>query len=203
MIEKLIAAPTDTAITADDLKTHARIEIVKDDVWISAAILAATEYVENLTRRALMPQTWEFILNTFPITGAVIELPKPPLRSVTSVQYIDTAGVTQVWAAAEFIVDIDSERGRIFEAFGECYPCTQEIRKAVTIQFQAGYANKSKVPQSIKYAMYMLISHWYEQRETAATFNMTEVPFTVTALLSGFISQRFPTGDDHVRKGHI
>jgi uncharacterized phiE125 gp8 family phage protein len=59
---------------------------------------------------------------------------------------------------------------------------------AVTIEFTAGYgAAASAVPAEIKQAMYLMIGHWYENRESVNVGNIVnELPFAAQALLEPF-----------------
>ncbi len=116
-------------------------------------ILAAREYGETCTHRAFITQTWEWKRGGFPCDD-VIWIPKPPLVSVTSVTYVDPAGVTQTWSASLYTVDAPSgpkaRAGRIVPNYGEIFPATRDVVNAVTIRFVAGYGAASVVPSLLK-----------------------------------------------------
>ena len=42
-----------------------------------------------------------------------IEIPNPPLQSVSSIKYKDSAGTEATWADTNYIVDPDSFLGRV------------------------------------------------------------------------------------------
>jgi hypothetical protein len=50
------------------------------------------------------------------------------------------------------VVDINEEPGRVYLAYGESWPSTQDIRNAVTIRFVAGYAITSVAASTISAA---------------------------------------------------
>jgi|GEM_PF-317020 len=63
---------------------------IEDDL-LNAIITAAREYVEDITRRALLTQTWDYYLNGFPSTNA-FKLPFGNLASVTHIKYTESDG---------------------------------------------------------------------------------------------------------------
>lgn len=155
-----------------------------EDSLISALITAAREYCENIQHRALCTQTWELVLDDWP-NEDYIELPMPPLQSVTSVKYKDTAGTETTWASTNYIVDPDSFVGRLALAYGITWP-SGELYPAggIRIRFVCGYGVASAVPQAVKQAMLLLIGHWYENREAVNIGNIVnDIPFAVNALL--------------------
>ena len=118
---------------------------------------AAREYGETCTHRAFITQTWDDKRDGFPSgldDDGGIWLPKAPLISVTSISYIDTAGVTQTWSSALYTVDAPAgpkaRFGRITPIYGQLFPVTRDIENAVTIRFVAGYGAASAVPRLIK-----------------------------------------------------
>lgn len=154
-----------------------------DDTLLTALIQAAREYVEGYQNRALCPQTWELVLDNWPY-GDCMEIPKPPLQSVTDIKYKDNAGTESTWDSANYIVDPDSFLGRVAPGYGLNWP-TETLYPAggIRIRFVAGYTT---VPQTTKQAMLLLIGHWYENREGVSEVSeksMQEIPFAVKALL--------------------
>ncbi len=84
-----------------------------------------------------------------------------------------------------FIVDSDSEPGRIFPGPpGNFWPPVLYVPQSVRIHFRAGYSvDGSKVPEAIKTAMKILIANWYENREAAQPGVYTKLPHHVEMLL--------------------
>jgi len=147
--------------------------------WRTAARL----YVEDFLRRSLITTTWRHTLDSFPCDD-VLELPRAPLVSVTSIAYVDTAGNTQTLSTDVYDVDTASLPGRIALKYLQIWPYLLPVRNAVTVTFVAGYgASGSAVPAPILAAMKLLIGHWYENREAVTGSAMTELPVGVSALL--------------------
>ena len=189
MILSLKTAPTSEPVSLSEAKAHLRVDGATDDGYIDALITVAREWVEAPgLNRSLITQTWYLVLDAWPI-GNTITFPRPPLVSVTSVTYIDDAGVTRTLAASNYIVDTKSEPGRLVLTSAASWP-TESLRAAaaITVEFVAGYGAAAPVPTSIKQAMLLLIGHWYENREVFVesrfAASLTEAPYVVDALLS-------------------
>lgn len=170
MRDDLITAPTVEPIGTADAKSHLRVDVATDDDLIDSLVQATREWTEAFTRRALIDQTWELNFDAFPDTGIPIELPRPPLSSVTSVKYVDVDGVEQTWDASNYTVDAPAGPfatfGRVIPNFQVVYPTTRIQFNAVTIRYVAGYgAAGSAVPEGIIRGMLMHFGHLYEHRE--------------------------------------
>lgn len=183
----LVTAPAAEPITLVEAKAHLRVDIADDDSLITALITAARQHVEVITRRALITQTWDLTLDTWPDGGAIL-MPLPPLQSVTSITYKDSAGTVYTMPATDYIVDKAEEPGRIVLAYGKTWPSvTLYPAGAITVRFTAGYGAASAVPQAIKQAILLLVGHWYESREAVVGGAVQrEIPFAVEALLWSF-----------------
>lgn len=128
-----------------------------------------------------MSQIWEYRIDgAFP---DIIELPNPPLQSVSSIQYLDTSGTLQTLAPTEYEVDIHGVKGSVQEAYGKTWPSVREQVNSIIITFACGYSDETAVPEPIKIAMYLLIAHWYENRQAITLSNMKETPLGVKSLL--------------------
>lgn len=161
-------APAEEPITTTEAKLHLRVDGSTEDALIGSLITAARAYCENYQRRAYVTQTWTMTLDGFPMDGRKwIDIPLPPLQSVTSITYLDSAGSEQTWASSNYTVGTKTLPGRVALAPNASWPTTQAGRiEAVTITFVAGYGGASAVPDRIKQAIYLLIGHWYANRES-------------------------------------
>lgn len=178
------------------------------DPTINTLIKAARQHVEAYTSRALITQTWDWKgdsfrqLRDFCAPSSPMKVPLPPLISVTSVTYLDTAGASQTWSASTgWQSDIPTgspwmPHGRIMPKENQSYPSTQSSTfNTVTVRFVCGYGAASTVPQPIKEAMLLLIGHWYEHREAVNIGNIvnlvTLVPIAVDELLREYQATTF------------
>ena len=162
----LNTGPSKEPVTVDQVKKHLRIMTSDDDAYINSLITPARKQVEYDLRRALITQTWTMYLDQFPGNGEYIRLPYPPLQSITYIKYYDTNNEQQTWSSDEYEEDIYSHPARIAETHGYNYPSTYSRLNAVEIKFIAGYGDDATdVPETITQAMYLLLGHWYENRE--------------------------------------
>ena len=181
---QVTVAPTNEPVTLDEAKTHLRVTHSNDDAYIYALITAAREWVEDYTGRSMIEQTRTYLLDSFPSGDDFIVLPRSPIKSVTSVVYVDTAGANQTWSSANYIADTTSDPGGVYLAYGASWPDTRSQRHAVTITYVAGY---TIVPQRLKQAMLLIIGELYARRELSIIgATVSEVPFAVQALLTPF-----------------
>lgn len=135
----LLAAPLAEPVHLDAARTHVRAPSgdTSQDVLLRLAIASARRHAETFCRKALVRQQRLLALDCFP---AEIEIPVGPLRAVQSIQYVDTAGVTQTLSASAYRVDRYAERARIEPAYGTVWPSTQDVSNAVLVTYTAGYA---------------------------------------------------------------
>ena len=177
---KLVTAPEQEPITLTEAKDHLRVDTEDDDSVISGLILAARQWAEEYTGRQLATATLDWFIDGF---CQQFSVPLPPLQSVTSIKYLDTAGVEQTLSASTYRVDAVSEPGRVALDYGKAWPCTYPVINAVTVRFMAGYA---AVPEPIRQALLLLIGELYDQRQESVPSQINSVPFGVRALLTPY-----------------
>lgn len=180
----LVTDATVEPILADmELKNHLHIDHEDENDLLDGLIVAARKYFEEATRRALITQTWRYTLDDWP-AGRIIKLPRPPLQSVTSIDYLDEDGNSTTWATSNYIVDTDG--GRISLAANKDWP-TADLYPvgAIRITFVAGYTSASAVPKQMRHCLKLLIGHWYENREGTVTGAglSRQVPFGIESLI--------------------
>lgn len=185
MALKLVTAPAVEPVSLAEAKLHLRVDSTDEDALISSLITAARQHAEHVTRRAFITQTWEVQMDGWP-DGDTIEVPLPPLQSVTSVSYYDAGGTEYTMPSTDYIVDTKSAPGRIVLAYGKSWPSTT-LRPAagVVVRFVGGYGSAaSDVPAAIKAAMLLHIGALYEHREAVITGQTAvELPLAYEALL--------------------
>jgi uncharacterized phiE125 gp8 family phage protein len=158
---RLITAPTDYALSLSEMKAHLRVDTTDDDALITRYLVDATEFLEQRLERKLMTQTWELIIDTFP--DAEILLPFPPVQSITSVSYYDTAGNPATVASSDYFLDNTSRDPWLFPEAASPWPSTLDAVNSVTIRFVAGYATAAAVPGSIKAALVLKVRELYDE----------------------------------------
>lgn len=178
----LTTAPVRRPVSLAEVKDNLRIDSDDDDTVIDQLINDAVTQVENLIRRPLINRTLTVRFDDF---CALMELPKPPLVSVTSVKYTDTDGATQTVDTSVYHVDIYGMFGNVQLVSGQQWPLVGSYPAPVQIEYVAGYgANPQDTPSPARRAILLLIGHWFENREALAVVQLKPVPMGVNALLS-------------------
>lgn len=154
---------------------------VDENDLLDGLIAAATTHAEVMTRRQLLPATWRKTLDRFPgcLAGDnaqhwadryAIDLEYAPIRSVASLKYYDTDGVLQTMDPADYLLDAESEPGRLLPAVGTTWPATQVRPAAVILEYEAGYDDSSAIPKQLPAAIKLAAGHLYKNRDEAAAF---------------------------------
>ncbi len=157
--------PANEPLSTAEAKSHLRVDTSDEDTYIASLVAAAREEAERVSWRALITQTWRLTLDRFPTGDAAIVVPRPPLQSVTSIQYVDENGDTQTVVSSAYDVDTNREPGRIVPAFGESWPSTRREAEAVTIVFVAGYGDDATdIPENTRHWLRLHVGHWHCHR---------------------------------------
>ena len=161
---------------------------------LQAPVVTAGSFVTNTVYRILSIGTTDFTLvgalaNTvgvvFTATGAGSGTGTATASGI--IRYYDTSDTEYFIDAGDYFVDMKSEPGRIVLNYSKSWPSIV-LRPAngVCVTFQPGYGDAAtNVPQRIRQAIKLLISHWYENREPVSTSGAIpkEMPFSVESLL--------------------
>ena len=180
--------PVSEPISLEEAKAQLRVEssFTDDDVYIESLIGAARDVAETLSLHAMMTQTWKLYLDEWP-EGDVLELPKPPLQSVTEIKYTDEDGNESTLATTVYSVDTNHVPGRIFLKPDQEWPSTTLYPySAIYIKYVCGWVGTADVPLQAKQAMKLLITEWYENREPVLMGqgnSVAELPRGVDSLL--------------------
>ncbi len=149
---------------------------VEDDL-ILLWIRTARSFCENRVRRALATQTIELYMENFP-SESFFELPRPPLRSITSIKYKDYEGTeTTLIEDTDFHVDTERNIGRVVLSYGGSWPSfTPHPVNPIKVRYVAGYDDDNPIPDEIKSVILLLVGHYYEHREAVnvGAINMSQ-----------------------------
>jgi uncharacterized phiE125 gp8 family phage protein len=175
----LITPPSGEPVTLAEAKAHLKLDTSDDDVLVGAFITAARARAEWHTGRALMTQGWTLFLDRWP-AGGVLDIPLPPLRSVSAVTTFARDDAATLLDPARYVVDLAGNRIALRPA-SVLPPLLRNIN-AIAIAFTAGYGAAGDVPQGLKSAILELIAFVYEHRGEAPA----ELPQDVQALLAPY-----------------
>ena len=190
--------PTELPFSIELLRSYCRVLDASDDEKLTDLAFTAFMMVQDMTSRSLLSQTLTLTLDSFPATRRVdddfwyrpvpvgdpcypiIEVPRPPLTSVTSIKYYDSANVQRTLSAVtDYRVDAVHSPGRI-EPINP-WPSTYKKVNAVEIVYVAGYA-KAQVPVRLSQAVKQLTAFWYDDPQAMGTF-----PLGIGALIDDYV----------------
>lgn len=180
----LVTPPSGEPVTLSDLKAQLRLDTSYEDSLLSDYLTAARTLVEEYSRLALLTQTWSYSLDGSPIDRlglagwplllpntvreSTLELPRPPLQSVTSVTFYDAGGAATVFDPGNYWVDTTTYPGRIALRQGKTWPVLLRNVNSFVVQYVSGYgASGTSVPAPIRRAVLLTAAALYEAREGA------------------------------------
>jgi uncharacterized phiE125 gp8 family phage protein len=183
-----IVEPATALVTSAQVCSQSHIDsdtAAADADLITQYIQVATDHCEQDCGRSFITQTWRYSLPRFDHqtwvpqwVGATIPfyfdlapgkravyLPRPPLQSVTSVEYYDETGTLQTLDPSQYAVDTYGMMGSIRPVNN--WPQTQQWNPAaVVITYVAGYGDTpNTVPSVAVQAVLLTVALLYEYRE--------------------------------------
>ncbi|PDT79963.1 head-tail connector protein [Sinorhizobium sp. BJ1] len=174
-------APAAPVVTLVEAKRQLRVTFDDDDAEIEAMVSAATAAIEGPSGIgiALSPQTWRLSLDHFPCE---IVVPLGPVTSIASIAYTDANGDPAT--VASWRADLDAQPLRIWPARDTSWPAIVCEPGAVKVTFVCGYPT---LPVDLKWAVLLLVSHFYENREAVTTdVSAAELPMGVSSILERY-----------------
>jgi uncharacterized phiE125 gp8 family phage protein len=179
----IVTDPTEEPVTLAEAKDYLRVDSSAEDTLIETLIGSARQDGENATRRTWMTATLQLRADHWPR-----ELPRPPVQSVSSVEYVDPDGQTQTFTAYQ--VDTDVEPARIWPDID--WPKIADRPDAVRITYDAGWS-QAEVPQALKVYTLMRLTELYEHRTSYSAPEGARLPRAhKTDLLARYMLKEVP-----------
>ena len=180
----LETAPAALPITTAEAREQLRIDGTGEDTTLDRLIGVAVAYMDGqgALGRSLITQSWG---QWFYATGGEVRLEMGPFQSLTSVQYYDAAGSLQTASLGNYETVRRGDDIWLRPKDGASWPSQEDRPDAIKATYVAGYGDAaSDVPESIRHALLMLVSHWFERREPSNEKNMMDIPWGVEALVN-------------------
>jgi uncharacterized phiE125 gp8 family phage protein len=134
----LVTPPVDEPVTIADVKLQLNLDTTYWDAKVAGFLVAARQYIERVTNRVLLPQTWDFWMQRFPVGR--IYLPRCPLTSVAWVKWTDTSEAQNLVDPATYTINTTGDPGSVVLRFGQIWPPGPlSPSRPVTARFTAGY----------------------------------------------------------------
>lgn len=181
---ELITPPAAEPVTLAETKAHLKIEHAEEDAHIGALARAARRAVEARGGLALIAQGWRLTLPKAP-QGPLV-LPRAPVFALDGVYRLAKGGAAAPLDPA--LYDYEIGRSGRLALSGGAFP--ERSVGALRIDFSAGWADASSVPEELKLAVLMLAAHFYENRAGAAAERVFATPLAVDALIAPWREMR-------------
>lgn len=185
----LTSPPAAEPLFASDLRDFRRVDDGAETYLLDLWLQTARENVEAYCGVAMLTQAWAMNIDAFP-SRDWIELPRNPVQSITSIQYVDAAGATQTMSAADYrlVAPADPVGGahRVALAYGKSWPSTRDDVNAATITFVAGYTERRLIPPALLSAMLLIAGDMHEVRDTQIIGTIVAQSATLSNLLAPF-----------------
>ena len=178
---ELITTPEILLISVGFAKKHMRVEHSDDDALIARLINVAVNFVDvrGALGKAMITQTWgEWLVPNL----SVVYLSLGPVQGVSAIKYFNADNALQTATLSNFHVLGTPGWTLVSPKTGYSWPTTLQRDDAIKIEYVIGYGDAvSDIPETVRYALLMLVSHYYENRENE---------------LIGTISKTLPYGFD-------
>lgn len=159
---KVTTAPASEPVSTADAKTYLNVSTSLHDTLIANLVSAARVQYEFYTNTAVITQTITQVWDCTPYS--TFELSVSPVTTAT-VFYKDTNGSYQTWDSSNYTLDTVSPLARVVKLTTASWPTVGEFPNAWKIEYVAGYASASAVPEDIVDSILLLVGFLYENRE--------------------------------------
>lgn len=162
MALRLHTAPTLAPLTVAAAQEHLRVDAGVEDSLIQVLIDAATASAEQMMGRAIMPQKWQLVTDSFDD----LSLKMPTVTAVDSVKYVNASGVLTTLDPSIYQAVLGSDYQASIElAYGQSWPDVRDQPESVQVIFSCGYADAASVPAAIIAWIKLCVGALYANRE--------------------------------------
>lgn len=162
MVPILVDGPAVEPVGLSEMHAYLRIQETAEDELTSGLIKAARLMVEAFSRRILVEQRWQIVLDRWP-SRRVITLPLSPLIAIDRIQVKDAVGIAVDVPATAYQTDALADPPRIF--IGDAAPDPGTATGGIIVELRAGFGpTADHVPAPLRLAMKILVARWFENR---------------------------------------
>jgi uncharacterized phiE125 gp8 family phage protein len=162
MALRLHTAPTLKPVTLAAMQEHLRTDAGVEESLIDALIDAATASAEHIMGRAIMPQKWQLMTDSFDD----LALKMPTVTVVDSVKYFNTSGTLTTLDSSVYQTVLGSDyEASVQLAYGQSWPEVREQAESVQVIFSTGYADAASIPAPIIAWIKLCVGALFASRE--------------------------------------
>lgn len=158
------------AVTMSEAQAYVRIETGEEEAVLAALIRTASAVCEEFLNRVVVARDFELDV---PPRESWERVPLTPVRTIASVEAVDTTGVATPLPSSGYAIDIDSSGD------GWVRLCEAIDGSRVRVSGSAGMASsENEVPEPIRQGVLRLVAHLFTSRDGPGG----DPPAAVTAL---------------------
>jgi uncharacterized phiE125 gp8 family phage protein len=165
-----IAGPAQPIVTMSEAQSYVRIETGEEEAVLAGLIRTASALCEAFIDQVVIVRAFALDL---PASGQWERLCVAPVRSITDVERVDSAGIAIALTSDDYAIDIDSA--------GDGWVRLNRPRGATRVRVAgtAGMADdENGVPEPVRQGVLRLVAHMFTTRDGEGG----EPPAAVTAL---------------------
>lgn len=140
------------------------VENTYHDPDLKDLIVAARQRVEGDTGLVCYTGSFAWKQTAFPCESWLAIPGIRPVTAVTSITYVDTAGVTQTWNSSYYSLETGTVTPCIRLVYGQSWPTVRGDMNGITITAAAGHASVAVIPSQIKVAVKLALSLLWAQK---------------------------------------
>lgn len=149
-----VVPPAVEPVTLAEAKRWLRVDSSDDDADIAALIVEAREKVEADSGVALITQVKTAFIAGFRSLWGDVNIPYPPLQSVSSVKFLDMGGTLLTIDPTTYVSQAGSIPARLWVPLGRSWPITGPYPDAVQVTYVCGFGDSADaVPMAAKMAL--------------------------------------------------
>ena len=160
---QVVTKATQLPVSFAEAKHHLRVFHDNDDDQIARMLRQAVETAAGFTGRQFVTQTWQILFRDFP-SGRILELPFPPVASVTHVKYYDVANALQTFSSGDYTTFFPDDAEGVIELDTDAsWPLVYDRMDACEVEWVAGYGAPEFVPEWIKSGILLYLKADYDR----------------------------------------
>tara|TARA_B100000795_G_C22793149_1_gene437936 strand:- start:1377 stop:1967 length:591 start_codon:yes stop_codon:yes gene_type:complete len=173
-------------ISLDEAKAYLRVSTTADNAYITSLISTARETIEKDTNTALVTNSYKEYLDGFPVSnGGIIDLQVSGALNTSTPVSISYMGSDSVTHDITLVLDTDfvsgEFRGRPRLQPINVWATARDLIGSVKISYTIDPIVATELP--LIQAMYLLISHFYDNRSPIVYGSVKEMPIGYKKLI--------------------
>ncbi len=157
-------------VTLSEALAYVRIETGEEEAVLAGLLRSASALCESFLNQVIIERP--FVVD-MPASAAWGQLPVSPVRSISVIETVDTAGVATLLSSSAYAIDIDSA------GHGWVRLTSAATQSRLRISGRAGLAvEQNGVPEPIRQGVLRLVAHLFSSRDSGGE----APPAAVTAL---------------------